>query len=220
MVAEGFLFGGALLLLSLLVAWLAGWGWAAPGFVLTAFVLYFFRDPERIIPAGDTIISPADGRIMDVRQMELDGKPVWKISIFLSIFNVHVNRAPIAGTIQNVQYQKGQFLVASRPEASTKNEQNTVTIQGERHTVTFRQIAGLIARRIVFRKKIGDRVEKGERVGLIRFGSRVDLFMPLEFSPTVNVGDNVQGGASIMANLIQQESGVTAGAADARGAGK
>lgn len=221
MVAEGFLFGGALLLVSLLLAWLAGWGWAVPGFILTAFVLYFFRDPERIIPAGDAIISPADGRIMDVRQMELDGKPVWKISIFLSIFNVHVNRAPMAGTIRNVQYQKGQFLVASRPEASTKNEQNTVTVQGERHTVTFRQIAGLIARRIVFRKKIGDHVEKGERVGLIRFGSRVDLFLPLEFSPAVKVGDIVQGGASIMANLVQQESGAAAGAANARrGAGK
>ena len=213
MVAEGFLFGGALLLLSMLAAWLAGWVWAVPGFILTAFVLYFFRDPERTIPTGDAIISPADGRIVDVRQMDLDGKPAWKISIFLSIFNVHVNRAPVAGTIRNVQYQKGQFLVASRPEASTKNEHNTVTIQGERHTVTFRQIAGLIARRIVFRKKIGDRVEKGERVGLIRFGSRVDLFMPLEFSPAVKVGDIVHGGASIMANIDQQKPSSTAGGA-------
>jgi len=167
--------------------------------LLAAFVLYFFRDPDRTPPVGDWIISPADGRVVDVREMEWEGRRVWKISIFLSIFDVHVNRSPIGGTIQSILYSPGKFLVASRDRASVENEQNTVTIQGERCTVTFKQIAGLIARRIVFRKKIGDRVESGERVGLIKFGSRVDVLMPEAVRPSVQKGDRVRAGASILA---------------------
>ena len=135
--------------------------------LLAVWVAYFFRDPERTVPAEDVVVSPADGKVVDVRQVDLDGQRTWKISIFLSLFDVHVNRAPVSGTIQGLRYQPGRFRIASRPEASLENEQNTVTIQGDRWTVTFRQIAGLLARRIVFRKKVGDRVERGERVGLI-----------------------------------------------------
>ena len=201
MVRDGFVYSLALLLLGLFAAYWGGAAWGAPAWFLAAFVLYFFRDPERTVPSGDVIVSPADGKVVDVRQVDLDGRKAWKVSIFLSLFDVHVNRAPVAGTIRSLRYQPGRFLVASRPEASLQNEQNTVTIEGERLTVTFRQIAGLLARRIVFRKKIGDRVSLGERVGLIKFGSRVDVFLPPEVPPAVAVGDRVRGGASILARL-------------------
>jgi phosphatidylserine decarboxylase len=199
MVRDGILYAVPLLLLAVLSAFLGGPAWAIPEVLLAAFVLYFFRDPDRTPPVGDWIISPADGRVVDVREMEWEGRRVWKISIFLSIFDVHVNRSPISGTIQSIQYSPGKFLVASRDRASVENEQNTVTIQGERCTVTFKQIAGLIARRIVFRKKIGDRVESGERVGLIKFGSRVDVLMPEAVRPSVQKGDRVRAGVSILA---------------------
>ena len=199
MVRDGFLYSAALVLLGILAAWLGGLPWAVPEWLLAAFVLYFFRDPERPVPAGEVVVSPADGKVVDVRQVDLDGQRTWKVSIFLSLFDVHVNRAPVSGIIQNLRYQPGRFRIASRPQASFENEQNTVTIQGERLTVTFKQIAGLLARRIVFRKKVGDRVERGERVGLIKFGSRVDVFLPQEIPPVVAVGDRVRGGSSILA---------------------
>jgi phosphatidylserine decarboxylase len=190
-----------LVLLGLFAAYWGGPAWGAPAWFLAAFVLYFFRDPDRIVPSGEVIVSPADGKVVDVRQVELDGRRAWKVSIFLSLFDVHVNRAPVAGTIRSLRYQPGRFLIASRPAASVENEQNTVTIEGERLTITFRQIAGLLARRIVFRKKIGDHVSLGERVGLIKFGSRVDVFLPPEVPPAVAVGDRVRGGTSILARL-------------------
>ncbi|MBI4459171.1 MAG: phosphatidylserine decarboxylase family protein [Acidobacteria bacterium] len=202
MVRDGIIYAIILALLGLLAARFSGWPWAAPLWVLAAFMLYFFRDPERAIPPGEGVVSPADGRIVEVRQVEREGQAFWKISIFLSLFDVHVNRAPIAGTIRNIAYQRGRFLIASRPEASLQNEQNTVTIEGERSTVTFKQIAGLVARRIVFWKKRGERVERGERVGLIRFGSRVDLLLPLELAPSVRVGEHVKAGSSILAQAI------------------
>ena len=199
MVLDGILYGVALLLMGAgAAAWL-GWGWAVPLWLLAAFMFYFFRDPDRPLPVGEGIVSPADGRIVDLRQIEHDGRPCWKISIFLNIFDVHVNRAPMAGIICSARYTPGKFLVASRPDASVENEQNTVTIDGAGQTVVFKQIAGLIARRIVFTKQVGDRVERGERVGLIKFGSRVDLFLPLDFIPQVAVGDHVQGGSSWIA---------------------
>lgn len=201
MVRDGILYSLALLFLGIFAAYLGGPAWGAPFWLLAAFVLYFFRDPERLVPAGDVVVSPADGKVVDVREIEMDGRRAWKISIFLSIFDVHVNRSPLSGTIRSLHYQPGRFLMAFRPEASAENEQNTVTIEGSGLTVTFKQIAGAIARRIVFRKKLGDRVELGERVGLIKFGSRVDVFLPLDVPPAVVVGDRVRGGSSVIARL-------------------
>ena len=199
MIRDGFLYAIALGLLGVFAATVAGPAWAIPELLLAAFVLYFFRDPERTVPDEEAVVSPADGRVVDLRQMELEGRKVWRISIFLSIFNVHVNRSPIEGLIRRVHYTPGRFCIASRPVASEENEQNTVTVEGTHYTVTFKQIAGILARRIVFWKKPGEQVARGERVGLIKFGSRVDLFLPIELKPAVAVGDRVKGGASILA---------------------
>jgi phosphatidylserine decarboxylase len=167
-----------------------------PLFLLAAFCLYFFRDPDRTIPDGSVAVSPADGKIVAVRT---DDPSSSRISIFLNVFDVHVNRAPIAGAITNIEYTKGQFLVASREAASLQNERNTFTIEGQGTRVGFSQIAGLIARRIVCYKKPGDQVAKGERVGLIKFGSRVDVFLGPEWEITVKPGERVAGGSSILA---------------------
>jgi len=179
---------------------------AAPLFLLALFCLYFFRDPDRTIPDGAVAVSPADGKVVSVvtpGSAGGDGAECTRISIFLNIFDVHVNRAPIAGKITNVEYTKGQFLVASREIASAQNERNTFTIAGtiagESTCVRFAQIAGLIARRIVCYKKPGDAVAKGERVGLIKFGSRVDVFLGPEWDITVRTGERVAGGSSILA---------------------
>jgi phosphatidylserine decarboxylase len=167
-----------------------------PLFLLALFCLYFFRDPDRAIPDGAVAVSPADGKVVCIRP---DGGASTRISIFLNVFDVHVNRAPIEGKIANVDYKKGQFLVASREVASSENERNIVTIEGAGTSVTFSQIAGLIARRIVFHKKLGDQVAKGERVGLIKFGSRVDVFLGPEWEIAVKTGQRVAGGSSILA---------------------
>jgi len=167
-----------------------------PLFLLAAFCLYFFRDPDRTIPDGSVAVSPADGKIVAVRTEDPSSS---RISIFLNVFDVHVNRAPIAGAITNIEYTKGQFLVASREVASSQNERNTFTIEGQGTRVGFSQIAGLIARRIVCYKKTGDQVAKGERVGLIKFGSRVDVFLGPEWEITVKPGERVAGGSSILA---------------------
>jgi phosphatidylserine decarboxylase len=188
--ALAFSAGGALLW------YLINPGFAAPLFVLALFCLYFFRDPDRAIPDGAVAVSPADGKVVGVIG---DGAECTRISIFLNIFDVHVNRAPIAGKITDVEYTKGQFLVASREVASSQNERNTVTIAGEATSVRFAQIAGLIARRIVFNKKPGDTVAKGERVGLIKFGSRVDVFLGPEWDIKVRTGERVSGGSSVLA---------------------
>lgn len=168
---------------------------ALPLFLLAAFCLYFFRDPERTIPEGPVAVSPADGKVVAIRP----DASTTRISIFLNIFDVHVNRSPIAGKITSVDYKKGHFLVASREVASAENERNIVTVEGDRTSVRFSQIAGLIARRIVFNKNAGDQVAKGERVGLIKFGSRVDVFFGPEWEITAKVGDHVAGGSSILA---------------------
>jgi phosphatidylserine decarboxylase len=173
---------------------------AAPLFLVALFCLYFFRDPDRTIPDGPVAVSPADGKVVGVIG---NGAECTRISIFLNIFDVHVNRAPIAGKITNIEYTKGQFLVASREIASSQNERNTFTIAGaiagEATCVRFAQIAGLIARRIVCYKKPGDAVAKGERVGLIKFGSRVDVFLGPEWEIQVQAGERVAGGSSILA---------------------
>ncbi len=200
MVLDGVLYAAGLTVLGAFAAYLGGAGWGAPVWALAAFALYFFRDPDRVIPAGEGAVSPADGRVVEMRAVEQDGQKMWKISIFLSIFDVHVNRSPIGGVIQGQVYRRGRFHVASRPAASVENEQNTVTIAGQR-TVVLKQIAGAVARRIVFTKKVGDRVQRGERIGLIKFGSRVDLLLPLDYAPRVALGQRVYGGSSILADL-------------------
>lgn len=167
-----------------------------PFFVFGVFCLYFFRDPEREIPGGPVAVSPADGKVVAVHQ---DSRETTRVSIFLNIFDVHVNRAPVAGTITGIHYKRGQFLVASKERASLENEQNVVTIEGEGTRVTFKQIAGLIARRIVFRRKVGEAVGLGERVGLIKFGSRVDVLLGPEWEISVARGQRVRAGSTVLA---------------------
>lgn len=168
--------------------------------LLAAFFLWFFRDPERAIPeAPGLIVSPADGKVTLIETIETVAGPQRRISIFLNVFNVHVNRAPIAGNVQLIDYQKGKYLNAMNPESAVANERNYVEVAGELCTVAFTQIAGLLARRIVFQKKVGDWVHRGERVGLIKFGSRVDVVFPISCEVQVSVGQNVEGGASILA---------------------
>lgn len=196
MVATGFYYAGALAAGGTILAWLAGPAWSLPLYFLAAFCLYFFRDPERPIPDGPVAVAPADGKVVAVRPQP-DGTT--RLSIFLSVFDVHVNRTPIGGTITSVDYKPGRFLVASREEASIENEQNAVTVEGGGSRVVFKQIAGIIARRIVFYKRPGDAVAKGERVGLIRFGSRLDVVLGPEWELLVREGDRVQAGASAIA---------------------
>ena len=206
MVLDGLLYASALSLIGIFAAVFGGPGWAVPELALAAFVLYFFRDPERVPPSGESVVSPADGRVLELGALEWEGQRVWKIGIFLSLFDVHVNRSPITGVIRSIRYQPGRFFIASRPEASLENEQNTVVVEGDRYTVTFKQIAGALARRIVFKKKVGDRIERGERIGLIKFGSRVDLYLPLDLVPKVAVGDRVKAGISTLASLADAQS--------------
>lgn len=181
------------ILLSLFLTPYAG----VPFYALAVFCLYFFRDPERISPPGEVMVSPADGKVVAVRP--LDSGEV-RISIFLNIFNVHVNRTPIAGRIAGIQYQKGKFLVASHEAASLENEQNTLILESNGTRVICRQIAGLIARRIVCYKRPGDSVTTGERIGYIKFGSRVDVIFGPEWSAAVKVGDKVKAGTTLLAN--------------------
>jgi phosphatidylserine decarboxylase len=171
-------------------------GWAAlPFYVLAAFCLWFFRDPERRIPTGPVAVSPADGKVVLVKQRP----ECTQVCIFLNVFDVHVNRAPIAGKVVDVRYKKGKFLVASRPEASVENEMNTLVIDAHGTLVEFSQIAGLIARRIVCWVKQGDFVTMGQRIGLIKFGSRVDITFGPEWRVEVREGQRVAGGSSILA---------------------
>ena len=195
-VLDGIYYAAAFAAAGGLVAWLAGAAFAIPAWILALFCLNFFRDPDRAIPAGPVAVSPADGKVVAVKA---ESPTLQRISIFLNIFDVHVNRSPIAGTIRDVHYQAGRFHVASREECSQVNEQNVVTVEGDGSTVVFKQIAGLIARRIVCRKKAGDAVAAGERVGLIKFGSRVDVLLGPEWEIVVQPGMRVAAGSSILA---------------------
>lgn len=195
-VLDGILYAAAFSGAAALVWWLAGAWYSAILWLLAAFCLYFFRDPDREIPSGPVAVSPADGKVVAVKP---ESAVLNRISIFLNVFDVHVNRTPIAGTISKVDYSEGKFLVASREECSTQNEQNVVTVQGEGTTVIFKQIAGLIARRIVFTRKPGDQVATGERIGLIKFGSRVDVLLGPEWEITVKPGMRVSAGSSVIA---------------------
>jgi len=200
MVIDGIYYALAFSAGGIAVWWLTRPAFGLPLFILALFCLYFFRDPERGIPQGPVAVSPADGKIVAVRAAESQAT---RISIFLNIFDVHVNRAPIGGRIARVVYSKGQFLVASQEAASTQNERNEVTIEGADTCVVFSQIAGLIARRIVFTKIEGDIVAAGDRVGMIKFGSRVDVFLGPEWDIAVRPGDRVAGGSSILARRRQ-----------------
>jgi phosphatidylserine decarboxylase len=201
-VLDGIYYAAALTGAGFLVWWLAGPWFAAPLWLLSLFCLYFFRDPERAIPAGPVAVAPADGKVVAVKS---EGPMLSRVSIFLNIFDVHVNRAPISGVIGDVKYRPGAFHVANREECSTGNEQNVVTVEGEGTTVVFKQIAGLIARRIVFYRKPGERVATGERVGLIKFGSRVDVLLGPEWEIAVQPGERVAAGSSVIARRRGQE---------------
>jgi phosphatidylserine decarboxylase len=186
------------------LAFASGFSLAGAFFVaLFVFVAFFFRNPTRVIPADPkVIVSPADGKVVRVERVG----NVTRMSIFLSLFNVHVNRSPIAGRIEAVDYKPGKFMVAFNDKASTDNERNIVMVSDGRINIVFTQIAGIVARRIVFWKRKGDNVQKGELVGLIRFGSRVDVLFPAGTEATVAVGDRVKGGSSPI-GIIKEQHG-------------
>jgi phosphatidylserine decarboxylase len=200
-VSTGIYYALALCAAAVLVGWLAAPVFASPLVILALFCLYFFRDPDRVVPTGPVAVSPADGKVVAIKP---EGG-LNRLSIFLNVFDVHVNRTPIAGTVEKVGYKEGQFLVASREECSTDNEQNIVTVTGDGTTVIFKQIAGLIARRIVFTKHPGDRVALGERIGLIKFGSRMDVLFGPEWEITVRPGQRVSAGSSIIARRTDRK---------------
>jgi len=199
MVRDGIYYGAALTAVALLVGWFNPVLGIVP-LLLAAFLLWFFRDPLRDIPTLEgAVVSPADGKVTDVCVIPESGVPHTRISIFLNVFNVHVNRSPIAGVVTGVRYQKGKFGNAMGAGSAEENEQNIVTLQGDSGTIVFKQIAGLLARRIVFTKKVGDAVARGERVGLIKFGSRCDVILAADADMRVRVGDHVKGGSSLLA---------------------
>jgi phosphatidylserine decarboxylase len=207
MVRDGYFYGVGCVLAAGVIAWLAAWPYAIPLLLLAAFFLWFFRDPERQIPAiPGAVVSPGDGKVTDVSVVTVGGASRNRISIFLSVFDVHVNRSPIAGVIREVRYQRGKFLNAMSAHSAEENEQNIVTVEGEGRTVIFKQIAGLIARRIVFNFKVGDQVACGQRVGLIKFGSRVDVLFDCDATIQVKPGDRVKGGASVLALLPAKQA--------------
>ena len=202
MVRDGYFYGIGCLVAAGVIAWLAAWPYAVPVLLLAVFFLQFFRDPERQIPAQPgAVVSPGDGKVTDVSVVNADGVSRSRISIFLSVFNVHVNRSPITGVIRDVRYQRGKFVNAMAANSAEENEQNIVTVEGEGRTVIFKQIAGLIARRIIFNFKVGDSVARGQRVGLIKFGSRVDVLFDRDAAIQVKLGDRVKGGATVLALL-------------------
>src|SRR6202790_631073 len=215
MVKEGYYFGLPLLVLGGGASF-AQWTIAAIVLVcLALFVFSFFRDPERVIPAEPgAIVSPGDGRVVVVTDEEDAGRPGKRISIFLAVWNVHVNRAPAAGVITRMEYRPGKFLAAMRERASVENEQNVFTLSTEAGEMVFKQIAGLIARRVVSWKKQGEKVARGERIGLVRFGSRVDVWVPKEAEILVKLGENVKGGSSVLARWPAKPAAAKLGGTD------
>lgn len=186
------------------IAFLLGyWFVGLPLLLVALFMAYFFRDPQRDAPSdAGVVVSPADGRVTRVAALDPDGGPTpTVVSIFLNVFDVHINRAPIAGEIKDVTYTKGRFIIATSEDASLVNEQNSLTIEGPRMTVVCKQIAGVLARRIVCWKRAGDQVSLGERFGLIKFSSRTDLILPPEVDVQVKVGERVKGGVSVIGRL-------------------
>jgi phosphatidylserine decarboxylase len=207
MVRDGYIYALGMAVVAIVLYYFTHfWPLSLIPLVLAAFFLWFFRDPVRVVPAGNgLIVSPGDGKVTETVTIETPEGPRRRISIFLSVFDVHVNRAPIGGVLSRVAYQKGKYLNAMNPVSAERNEQNVVTVRGQGQDagveVTFKQIAGLLARRIVFHPREGEAVARGQRVGLIKFGSRVDVVLPVEAVLRVHVGDRVKGGATVLAAM-------------------
>ena len=204
MVRDGYFYALALLGVALLLGLFThAWGWAVPPLVLALFFLWFFRDPRRAIPdEPGLVVSPADGKVTQVALVTTPEGERLRMSIFLSVFDVHVNRTPVAGILREVRYRKGAFLNAMNPACAEHNEQNLAVVEcDEGYQVSFIQIAGLLARRIVFTKRVGQALARGERVGLIKFGSRTDVLLPGHAEPLVKPGDRVRGGSSVIARV-------------------
>lgn len=201
---EGWPFLGIAVAAAILVTFFFG-AWSIPFWIIALFVLQFFRDPGRVVPQKpNAVLSPADGRIVVVEKMQdpYAGREALKISVFMNVFNVHSNRAPVDGRIEDVQYFPGKFVNADLDKASIENERNAMTITTTGgQLVTCVQVAGLIARRILCYVKTGDILSRGQRYGFIRFGSRVDVYLPLTASPKVSVGDKVAATETILAEL-------------------
>lgn len=207
MVRDGYYYAIAMLVAALVLGEFTIAWFAIFPLLLGGFFLWFFRDPEREVPIEPgAVVSPADGKVTDVAAFEQNGLEFTRISIFLNVFNVHVNRSPIAGIIREVEYKAGKFGNAMGTTSADLNEQNIITVEGEGKTIVFKQIAGLLARRIVFKKKIGDAVARGERIGMIKFGSRCDVVLDRAAELRVRVGDAVNGGSSVLAILLPKES--------------
>jgi phosphatidylserine decarboxylase len=216
MVRDGYFYGLGLIAAAVLLGWLTRPAWAIVPCLLALFFLWFFRDPERAIPQDEgAVVSPGDGKVTDVSTVTVGNERQMRVSIFLNVFDVHVNRCPIAGVVRDVHYQHGMYLNAMNSSSAEKNEQNIVTVVGDGQTVVFKQIAGLLARRIVFYPKVGDRLDRGQRVGLIKFGSRVDVLLDGSARMNVKIGDRVKGGASILAYLQPHGALAAAGSAAA-----
>jgi phosphatidylserine decarboxylase len=208
MVRDGYFYGFGFIAAAVVVSLITGnWLWAVVPLLLSLFFFWFFRDPQRSVPAEPgLVVSPADGKVTEVARIQTPSGEQIRLSIFLSVFDVHVNRSPISGTVRDVHYQKGKHLNALDPK-SAENEQNVVTVRGEGYEVIFSQIAGILARRIIFRHKAGDFVERGQRIGLIKFGSRVNVLLPGNAHLRVAKGDRVKGGASILAVIQPGQNG-------------
>jgi len=216
MVRDGYYYGLALFAAASLLGWLTRPMWAIVPVLLALFFLWFFRDPERAIPSEPgALVSPADGKVTEVSVVDVGKDKQLRMSIFLSVFNVHVNRTPITGVIRDICYQRGKFMNAMGATSAEENEQNIVTVEGDGQRIVFKQIAGLLARRIIFDPKVGDRVERGQRIGLIKFGSRCDVLMDASARPNVKVGDRVKGGSSVLAYLPAQQRSASLTATEA-----
>jgi len=200
MVRDGLYYGVSLLVVAVIVYLGTHWiSLTAIPFLLAVFFLIFFRDPNREVPVGPgLIVSPGDGKVEEAEWIETTAGARFRVSIFLSVFDVHVNRVPISGKVTLMEYREGQFLNAMSPESAILNEQTLIVIEDGEHSVSFKQIAGLLARRIICDLKTGDVVQRGQRMGMIKFGSRVDVLMPADIELRVKPGDRVQGGKSIL----------------------
>src|SRR5665213_354206 len=205
MVRDGFFYGLGFAIVAVIVWAVSHMLWlVALPVVLAMFFLWFFRDPSRQVPDGPgLIVSPGDGKVEEVEWIEFPDGGRLRMTIFLNVFDVHVNRVPVGGVVTLAEHHVGQFMNAMKPESAVHNEQTLITIDAGGYTVSFKHIAGLLARRIVCNLKVGDRVQRGQRMGLIKFGSRVDVLMPAETNPRVKVGDRVKGGSSILGQLPQ-----------------
>lgn len=207
MVRDGYWYGISLFLVAVVVriltaGWFASWLLVAIPVLLALFFLWFFRDPARTIPASPgLVVSPADGKVTEVAPIRTQDGDRIRLSIFLSVFDVHVNRSPIGGVIRRIEYRKGEYLNALDPASAERNEQSVITMEGNGCVITFKLIAGLLARRIVLFHREGATLQRGERIGLIKFGSRCDLLLPGDAHVRVERGQHVKGGETILADV-------------------